>query len=522
MTLVNAPAERHRSWRQEAIPMQALKLRRVALDTQTENVAFLAHGCRLYRPEDFRAMKRIEIRHAGGTVLATLMVASSGHIVGPDELGLSATTFDRLGLPKGTPVTIEPVHPPPSLDAVRQKIAGHILSSSQIESIIEDIIGRRYSEMEIAAFLVSCANFLTTDELLSLTRAMASAGNTLTWPDAIVADKHCIGGIPGNRTSMIVVPIVAAHGLMIPKTSSRAITSPAGTADTMEVLANVDLDMEEMQRVVHEHKGCLIWGGHVNLSPADDLLISVERPLRIDTREQMIASIMSKKAAAGSTHLVIDMPVGPSAKVTTMTEAMRVRKLFEFIADRMGLSVRIVTTDGSQPVGRGVGPVLEARDVVAVLQNDANAPPDLRERALSLAGRIIDYDPAVRGGAGYEVSRTILESGSAYRQFQRICEAQGRPPADAILGQRVRDILAPSDGLVETVDCLRLGRIARLAGAPVDKGAGLEIFKRIGDRVDEGEPLYRIYAAAESNFEFACDLAEAETGVSLNGMTVGA
>src|SRR6476620_8900023 len=190
---------------------------------------------------------------------------------------------------------------------------------------------------------------------------------------------------PSRSWSMIVVPIVAAHGLTIPKTSSRAITSPAGTADTMEVLARVDLGVEEMKEVVNACHGCLVWGGHVNLSPADDILISVERPLSIDTREQMVASIMSKKLAAGSTHLLIDLPVGPAAKLTSAMEAMRLRKLFEFVGDHFGISVEVVTTDGRQPIGRGIGPLLEAQDVMAVLANDAGAPADLREKSLRLA-----------------------------------------------------------------------------------------------------------------------------------------
>ena len=264
---------------------------------------------------------------------------------------------------------------PPSVDAVRAKIQGRTLTADEIGAIVNDLVHYRYSDMETAAFLIGSASFLTSGELLSLTNAMAQAGTKLAWDKPIVVDKHSIGGIPGNRTSMIIVPIVAAHGLTIPKTSSRAITSPAGTADTMEVLARVDLGIDEMKQVVSACHGCLVWGGHVNLSPADDILISVERALSLDTREQMVASIMSKKLAAGSTHLVIDIPVGPAAKVRTATEAMRLRKLFEFVGDHFGIAVEVVTTDGRQPIGWGIGPVLEAQDVMAVLANDPAGHP---------------------------------------------------------------------------------------------------------------------------------------------------
>jgi len=262
-----------------------LLARPVSIDTGRESVVFLSRTCTQFRPEEFQALNKINVQFDGGQILASLMVTDDPAIVSADELGLSQQAFRRLGCRVGTPLTIAPAAPPRSLDHVRAKIRGHTLSREDIERIIQDIVHYRYSDVEIAAFIVSSAGFMTTDEMLSLTLAMAGAGNVLTWDNQIVVDKHCIGGIPGNRTSMIVVPIVAAHGLCMPKTSSRAITSPAGTADTMEVLADVNLSTQQMREVVTACGGCLIWGGHVNLSPADDILISVERPLAIDTRE---------------------------------------------------------------------------------------------------------------------------------------------------------------------------------------------------------------------------------------------
>jgi thymidine phosphorylase len=371
--------------------------------------------------------------------------------------------------------------------------------------------------METAAFLIGSASFLTSGELLSLTSAMAQAGTRLAWEQPIVVDKHCIGGIPGNRTSMIMVPIVAAHGLTIPKTSSRAITSPAGTADTMEVLARVDLGIDEMKQVVSACHGCLVWGGHVNLSPADDILISVERALSLDTREQMVASIMSKKMAAGSTHLLIDLPVGPTAKVKSAIEAMRLRKLFEFVGDHFGISVEVITTDGRQPIGWGIGPVLEAQDVMAVLTDDPGAPSDLREKSLRLAAHVLENDPDLRGGTGYARARELLESGAALKQMHKIIEAQGPSGCRTDLGTLKTDVLAMDDGVVDGVDCLRLNRIARTAGAPIDKGAGIRILKKIGDRVEKGEPIYRIHAFEPSEHQLAVAAAKIDAGYRIDG-----
>ncbi|MBL8706198.1 MAG: thymidine phosphorylase family protein [Rhodospirillales bacterium] len=489
-----------------------LKIRRVNLDTGRENVVVISRRSMALRPENFRAFSRVELRRDARVLLATLLITDDDSMVGPGEIGLSDPAFRRFAEPAGGLVTVTPAAPPDSLDSVRAKILGRTLKAAEIKAIVGDLTHFRYSDMEIAAFLMSFASFMTSDELLALTQAMARAGTQLTWDRPVVVDKHCIGGIPGNRTSMIVVPIVAAHGMMIPKTSSRAITSPAGTADTMEVLARVDLGIDEMKDVVNACHGCLVWGGHVNLSPADDVLISVERPLGIDTREQMVASIMSKKLAAGSTHLLIDLPVGPAAKLTNATEAMRLRKLFEFVGDHFGIAVEVVMTDGSQPIGNGIGPVLEAQDVMAVLGNEPGAPADLREKSLRLAAHLLEYDPALRGGAGYARARELLDSGAALVQMRRIIQAQGAAAGHAAPGPLTADIEAAQDGVVAGIDCLRLNRLARSAGAPLDKGAGIKVLKKIGDFVQQGEPLYRIHAADLSGFNLAVAMTKLGTG----------
>ena len=488
-----------------------LKVRRVNLDTGRENVVVISRRSNALRPEVFRGFSRVELRRDSKVLLATLLITDDG-LVAADEIGLAEPAFRRFAEAAGSLVTVSPATPPDSLDAVRAKIQGHALRPDEIGAIVDDISHYRYSDMEVAAFLISSASFMTSGELLALSRAMAQAGTQLKWTQPMIVDKHCIGGIPGNRTSMVVVPIVAAHGLTIPKTSSRAITSPAGTADTMEVLARVDLRADELKEVVNACHGCLVWGGHVNLAPADDILISVERPLSIDTREQMVASIMSKKLAAGSTHLLIDLPVGPAAKLQTAMDAMRLRKLFEFVGDHFGISVEVITTDGRQPIGNGIGPVLEAQDVMAVLANAGDAPSDLREKSLRLAAHLLEYDPELRGGSGYIRARQLLESGAALRQMHKIIDAQGTSGCRTDLGSLTADVPSPRDGVVEAIDCLRLNRLARTAGAPIDKGAGIKVFKKIGDRVEKGEPLYRIFAYAQSEFDLALSASNTDCG----------
>ena len=490
-----------------------LKLRHVAVDTYHENVAYLNSECAVYRAEGFQALSKIEISVNNHSVLAVLNVVHDPKIVERGELGLADQAFEQLGAKEGSPVRIEHAERPRSMDAVRRKIAGDRLNLEDFQAITRDIVENRYSKMEMAAFLVAAdQSGLDRDEVLHYTKAMADSGQRLDWHESLVVDKHCIGGIPGNRTSMLVVPIVAAHGMLIPKTSSRAITSPAGTADTMEVLARVNLPPKKLHDVIRKERGCLAWGGTANLAPLDDILISVERPLGIDAKGQMVASILSKKLAAGSTHLLVDIPVGQTAKIKRMHEALQLRKLFEYVGDRLGIYLEVVITDGRQPIGRGIGPVLEARDVMQVLQNDPEAPLDLRQKALRLAGRVLEFDPDVRGGSGFAIARDILDSGRALAKMNAIIQAQGATSERTQPGELTFEAPAARDGVVISIDNFLMNRIASLAGAPMDKGAGVDLLKKIGDEVSEGESLYRIHAQFRADSRFACSLAEKDSG----------
>lgn len=496
-----------------AMTQPALHLKRVAIDTYHENVAYLHRDCPTYKAEGFQALSKIEIQEDGKHILAVLNVVDDDCIVMPGELGLSEQAFRNLGLDEGSSVKVNHAEPPHSMEYVREKLSGERITQDKFDHIIQDIAHNRYSKPEIAAFIVAVSEAgLDRDEVLYLTNSMVSSGQKLDWEEKRVVDKHCIGGIPGNRTSMVVVPIVAAFGLLCPKTSSRAITSPAGTADTMEVLAQVDLPVERLHQIVREQRGCLAWGGTAKLAPADDVLISVERPLAIDSQAQMVASILSKKRACGSTHLLIDIPAGPTAKVRSMKEAMHLRKLFEYVGDRIGLVTQVIITDGRQPIGRGIGPILEAQDVMRVLRNDPEAPHDLREKSLQLAGRLIEFDNDVRGGDGYDIARDILDSGRALYKMEQIIEAQGKQQTAYELGTLTHEVLARENGTVVEINNLTMARIARLAGAPMDKGAGVYLLKRVGDPVKQGEPLYRIYSQFEADFQFARNLTDKTNG----------
>jgi thymidine phosphorylase len=345
---------------------------------------------------------------------------------------------------------------------------------------------------------------MDVSEIAALTKAMISAGDRISWRETPILDKHCVGGLPGNRTTPIVVAIAAASGLIMPKTSSRAITSPAGTADTMETIAPVNLSLAAMRRVVEQEGGCIVWGGAVRLSPADDLLIRIERALDIDGEGQLVASVLSKKIAAGSTHAVIDVPVGPTAKVRSKAAADDLAGLFRKVAGRFGLNIEVVVTDGLQPVGRGIGPALEARDVLSVLCNKEDAPSDLRKRSVGISGALLELGGVAPEGGGYAAARRVLESGAANDKFVAICEAQGgmrEPPRSS----HTHPVPAGKSGQVSTIDNRRLARIAKLAGAPRAKAAGVEIHVRLGETVSPQDPVYTVHAETRGELDYALD-----------------
>ena len=481
-----------------------LTARRLGLDTQHEAMAFVQADSPVCRSEGFSAHSRVQLTNGSRSIIATLYQTSTD-LVSDQEIGLSEAAWQLLGLADGCQISISHPAPLESLKSVRGKVFGQRLDPAGTLAIITDIVAGRYSDIHLSSFVTACSALpLDVAETIALTRAMVETGSKMTWDRTPIADKHCVGGLPGNRTTPIVVAICASLGLTIPKTSSRAITSPAGTADTMEVVTDVDLDLESMRRVVDQEGGCFVWGGGMHFSPADDALIRIERALDLDSEGALVASVLSKKIAAGATHIVIDIPVGPTAKVRSQAAALSLQSLLEKVAAEFGLKVLSLVTDGTQPVGRGIGPALEARDILDVLRNDPGAPADLADRACLIAGALLELVGKADTGAGKAMARDVLHSGAAYTKFEAICRAQGgfRQPT---LAAHSRPVLAPAPGHVTAIDNRRLARVAKLAGAPGDKTAGLDLHVRLGDRVKGGQPLYTLYTETPGELAYAID-----------------
>jgi len=484
--------------------MMPLKACRLGIDTHHEPNIYLRSDSHVCKSEGFEALSRVRVNTEHKQIVATLNMVTSD-IVPEGHIGFSGAAWEMLEMRFEDQVWLSHPKPVQSLSYIRAKVYNQRLDQAQMQAIINDIVDGLYAEVHLAAFITACGDDkLDDDEITYLTRAMINAGSCIDWKLPLVVDKHCVGGLPGNRTTPIVVSILAAAGLTIPKTSSRAITSPAGTADTMETLTSVSLSLDEMRRVVEQEGGCLAWGGSVRLSPADDLLIQVERALDIDSEGQLIASVLSKKAAAGATHVLIDIPVGPTAKVRSQAAAERLASSFSVVAKNLGLTLKIVLTDGTQPVGRGVGPALEAQDILAVLQNHPDAPLDLRERAAFLAGSMLELAGAAEPGSGESQAQQLIETGAAWEKFKAIAIAQGGLKTPPVAPYRY-EFPASHSGSVHAIDNRLLAKVAKLAGAPADPAAGLEIHVKLNQRVEANQALLTIHAENSGELNYAVE-----------------
>ncbi|WP_255194253.1 AMP phosphorylase [Natronobeatus ordinarius] len=442
-------------------------------------------------------LDRVRIRQAG--TATTGIVKVTDELVDPGTIGVTEPLHHLRGA-----VDVTLAGTPRSVRYVRKKLDDVELDRHELEAIVRDIHENRLSDVELSAYVSGVyANGLSLEETKHLTQAMTEVGEQLAWGDSIVADKHSIGGVAGNRVTPVMVAIVAEAGLTMPKTSSRAVTSPAGTADVMEVFCEIEFTVEEIEAIVAETGGCLVWGGGVDLSPVDDEIIRAENPLSIDPPGQLMASVLSKKRGAGSTHVLIDVPYGEGAKVESLVAARELADDFKRVGDHLEMDVVCAITHGTDPTGDGIGPVLEARDVLSVLEG--GGPEPLRLKSIRLSDILLEH-------CGVDASATdILDSGRALERFQQIVAAQGGDPDvsvdDLEPGSESATIRAGRSGMISRVDNRQLCDLARRAGAPKDHRAGLELHRVAGEPVDEGDELYTIYAETPGKLAEAEELA---------------
>ncbi|NLI73520.1 MAG: AMP phosphorylase [Euryarchaeota archaeon] len=464
-----------------------------------------------------REQDRVRIKHDRSSVVA--LVHTTDTIVQQGEVGILGRAYARLGPDKDEVIDVVATTRPAAVEFIKKKMAGKELSTAEIRTIVSDIADHTLSNIELTAYVTSLEiNGMNIRETADLTMAMVETGEVIEFDRSPVFDFHSIGGCPGNKITLIVVPIVAAAGLLIPKTSSRAISSACGTADIVEVFADVDFDSNKLRSISESTGGALAWGGSMNLAPADDVIIRVEYPLGIDPHAQLLASVMSKKKAVGADFLAIDIPVGEGTKVKTMEKAQAFAKDFVELGELLNIHVEVAITYGDQPVGRAIGPALESREAIRILEGVPH-PSSVIEKAAGMAGMVLEMGGIPNGEAR---ARELLASGKALDKFREIVGAQGGNPditsEDIKVGEFTYDVLSKTCGYVNGIRNRDLVRLARTAGSPKDKGAGVLLHKKKGNRVNTGEPLFTIYADNKAKLDRAINLSRSLSPIAVEGM----
>ncbi len=464
---------------------------------------------------------RVKVTVDGREAIAN--TSFSSFLVARGEIGVCRSLVKLLGVSGGEQATLEVMTPPLALEYVRKKMKGEELSYNEIFAIIQSIAKEELSSAEITAFvLAQYFKGMSDREIEALTISMAESGEKLRFKEKTY-DKHSVGGVPGNKVSLLIVPIIAASGLLIPKTSSKAITSPSGTADTMEVLAPVTFTIDEFREIVERVGGAIVWGGGLNIAPVDDIIIRVEHPLMIDPLPQMIASILAKKLAVGVNNMVLDIPIGRGCKAQSKEDAEKLAAKFLKIGGKLGINIQCGITYGGQPVGYTVGPTLEAKEALEALMG--RGPMSLVEKATALAGILLEMGERAEIGQGHVVAKDILRNGKALLKMREIIEAQGGDPHvkpdDLPVGEHVATIKAENDGYVVDVDNEAVKLIARAAGAPTDKGAGIILRFKRGYKVSKGDVLMEIHSENERRLSKAVELALSLIPVRVEGMLLG-
>ena len=452
----------------------------------------------------------------------TAIVETTDAIIAPGRIGVYREAWEALKCIPDEVVEVLPATRPKSVSFIRKKMDKQKLTSEEMHAIIEDIVDGNLTEVEMTAFVTSSYIYsMDADEIEWMTRAMVKTGDQISFDTHPVMDHHSIGGVPGNKISLDIVPIVAAAGLLIPKTSSRAITGAGGSADLMEILCPVSFRADEIKRITTKVGGCLVWGGATNIAPADDKIISVEYPLSIDPRSQLLASVMAKKYAVGADTMVLDIPTGNETKILSLQEGRKMARDFMELGDRLGMKVECVLSYGSTPLGRAIGGGLEVREAMLMLEKN-EGPRSLLEKTISISGMMLEMGGVAAKNEGARMAAELVKSGKALKKFKEIIEEQGGDPnvtSDMVpVGDKVATVLSPQDGYITDISNKRLVAAVRLAGAPHDKGAGIQLHKKKGEYVHKGDGLYTLHAEKEWKLDAAIKESLREPIVYVEGM----
>lgn len=431
--------------------------------------------------------------------------------VAEGEVGLYEEIYEEYHIPEGRKLLVDIQSPSESLDAIRKKLSGQRLNEKELLSVMKDIGSRKLKETEVAFFVSTFFNpGFSEDEIYAMTKGMAESGEILDFKyiknnKDLVVDKHSIGGTAGKGITPILVPILAASGLVVPNTSTRAITSPAGTTDILESVMPVALSKEKVYKVVEKTGACMVWGGSLYLAPADDEIINVERSLRIQEFQKVLVSIVAKKIAMGASFVLIDLPYGKGTKIEKPDDLEFLRREFEKLFERFNIKCVTHKRVVKGPDGNGVGPILEMKECLRVLERDEKRSEALEDTVIAMAAEILEGTGKAKSGMGKKVVQDLLDSGKALKKFWDIAKAQGAKKvinsSQLKPGKIKYQLKSDRSGVVKSICTREIVEIARSLGTPKIQDAGIYVEKMPGDKVEKGEILMTLYATSEDRME---------------------
>lgn len=486
-------------------------LRAKKLDIKTGDTLVVTINTEDARLYGVHAGADVQVGWGKNIMIATLDISDSA--VSQGEVGLFADAWERFESQQGDPyeiVQLRILQEPTSVKHIVKKLKGGKLSYEEMYEIMRDISSHRLGTIETTYFAACGYNpGFDEDEIFYATKAMAETGEMMRF-EGIIADKHSVGGIPGKGVTPIVVSIIASAGLIVPNTSTRAITSASATTDMLEVIMPMSFTKEQIEAMVMKVGACMVWGGGLELAPADDEMIRVEKPLKIESFDKFVISIIAKKVAPGIKYQLIDLPYGPGTKVKNDEDALYVENLFKKVASKFGIILEVYKRKPIGPDGDSVGPAFECREFLQVLEQSPERNSHLEKISLDMAGMLLEMTGKIEKGKGFSKANEILTSGKALEKFREIVEAQGGnkgiKSSDIKVGEFTYEVISSQTGTVQYIDNKKAMDVCRGLGNPYIKEAGIVFHKMPGDTVSVGDKIATIYATTQTRLEIGKSL----------------
>lgn len=434
------------------------------------------------------------------------------------EVWITKDIYEKYNLKEWDIISISAVKTNPiSLKAIKKKLLGNKLNEEEIKALMRDMTDGKISDI-LSAYYAACSFTYSSDqEELYLTAKYSAEMWDMIRFDHDTAVKYCIGWVPWNETTMIIVPILWSLWISSPKTFSKAITSPAATWECVEVLMDIEFSVEEMKKLVRKTGSCLAWWKNLKFAPANDKIIKVSYPLQTEAYSKIAVSIMAKIYAWWTKYCLIDLPVGEYWKIKDLKTAKRVRWHFEYIWKKLWMKINVDITNADAPIGKWIGGVLQVREVLRILQNKENISLDLKNKSIELAANLIELVWLAKWKKAKILAKKQLESGKAWEYMQKLINSQNslhkRKPdkknvsylwvidsEDLPLWEFNQKFFAEKTGIIKEIDVNNLKEISKKLWAPLDKKAWFYLYKQVGDKIEKWEPLFELYSSDKDRF----------------------